>query len=55
MWGYKESLREMIQTALESSHWQLFKNTEDRLQNSLRENTGRACGVTNATRGMAGV
>lgn len=40
----------MTQTALESRHWQLFKNREDRLQNSLRENTGRACGQTNATR-----
>lgn len=55
MWDYKEWLREMTQTALELRHWKLFKNREDRLQNSLRETTGRACGLTNATRGMAGV
>lgn len=36
----------MTQTALELKHWQLFKNREDRLQDSLRENTGRACGLT---------
>lgn len=38
----------MTQTALELRHWQLFKNREDKLQNSLRETTGRAYGLSNA-------